>query len=212
MQGLMEIGTLSAFTSYAVGILSPSSRLPAFWRTLSPPRPTSNVSAAFWKRYPLFRIPPDVVEKHGDNFVGKTENWEPIRGDIEFRDVTFRYPDGNENILEHFNLKIPAGTTVAIVGETGAGKSTLVNLACRFLSQQRVPSSSTAGTTGNAPSCGCTAISAMCCKILIYSPAPSKKISVTGVWMPPMRKLKRLQRRFQRIRWSKSWKTATIPM
>lgn len=64
--------------------------------------------------------------------MGKTENWEPIRGDIEFRDVTFRYPDGNENILEHFNLKIPAGTTVAIVGETGAGKSTLVNLACRF--------------------------------------------------------------------------------
>ena len=46
--------------------------------------------------------------------------------------MTFRYPDGNENILEHFNLKIPAGTTVAIVGETGAGKSTLVNLACRF--------------------------------------------------------------------------------
>jgi len=46
--------------------------------------------------------------------------------------VTFRYPDGNENILEHFNLTIPAGTTVAIVGETGAGKSTLVNLACRF--------------------------------------------------------------------------------
>ena len=46
--------------------------------------------------------------------------------------TSFRYPDGNENILEHFNLKIPAGTTVAIVGETGAGKSTLVNLACRF--------------------------------------------------------------------------------
>lgn len=35
-------------------------------------------------------------------------------------------------MLEHFSLKIPAGTTVAIVGETGAGKSTLVNLACRF--------------------------------------------------------------------------------
>ena len=81
---------------------------------------------------PAIEDAPDVVEKYGDNFVGKTENWEPIRGDIEFRDVTFRYPDGNENILEHFNLKIPAGTTVAIVGETGAGKSTLVNLACRF--------------------------------------------------------------------------------
>ena len=46
--------------------------------------------------------------------------------------MTFRYPDGTENVLEHFSLDIPAGTTVAIVGETGAGKSTLVNLACRF--------------------------------------------------------------------------------
>ena len=46
--------------------------------------------------------------------------------------MTFRYPDGQENILEHFNLKVPQGTNVAIVGETGAGKSTLVNLVCRF--------------------------------------------------------------------------------
>ena len=48
------------------------------------------------------------------------------------RDVSFKYPDGGEYVLEHFNLHIPAGTTIAIVGETGAGKSTLVNLACRF--------------------------------------------------------------------------------
>ena len=48
------------------------------------------------------------------------------------RDVSFHYPDGGEDILSHFNLHIPAGTTIAIVGETGAGKSTLVNLACRF--------------------------------------------------------------------------------
>ncbi len=65
-------------------------------------------------------------------FEPKRENWEPIRGDIEFRDVSFMYPDGTEYVLEHFNLDIPAGTCVAIVGETGAGKSTLVNLVCRF--------------------------------------------------------------------------------
>ena len=75
---------------------------------------------------------PEVVEKYGDSFNPNRENWEPIRGDITFRDVTFRYPDGEENVLEHFSLHIPFGTHLAIVGETGAGKSTLVNLVCRF--------------------------------------------------------------------------------
>ena len=55
-----------------------------------------------------------------------------MEGDIELQDVTFTYPDGEEPVLEHFNLKIPKGSNVAIVGETGAGKSTLVNLICRF--------------------------------------------------------------------------------
>ena len=74
----------------------------------------------------------EVIAKYGDTFHPKKENWEPIKGDIEFDDVSFQYPDGEEEVLSHFSLKIPAGTTVAIVGETGAGKSTLVNLACRF--------------------------------------------------------------------------------
>lgn len=75
---------------------------------------------------------PEVIQRYGDTFHPKKENWEALRGDIEFRDVTFRYPDGEENVLEHFNLKVPQGSMVAIVGETGAGKSTLVNLVCRF--------------------------------------------------------------------------------
>jgi ATP-binding cassette subfamily B protein len=75
---------------------------------------------------------PEVIEKYGDAFEPKRENWEPLHGDIEFRDISFKYPDGDEYILEHFNLKVPQGTNVAIVGETGAGKSTLVNLVCRF--------------------------------------------------------------------------------
>ena len=81
---------------------------------------------------PRIQDSPEVIEKYGTSFDPKKENWEPIKGDITFEDVSFRYPDGKEEVLSHFNLHIPAGTTVAIVGETGAGKSTLVNLACRF--------------------------------------------------------------------------------
>lgn len=73
-----------------------------------------------------------VIETYGDSFEPKKENWEPLHGDITFEDVSFKYPDGDEYVLEHFNLHVPQGTNVAIVGETGAGKSTLVNLVCRF--------------------------------------------------------------------------------
>jgi ATP-binding cassette, subfamily B, bacterial len=55
----------------------------------------------------------------------------PLRGEIEFRDLTFRYSEG-PNILLDFNLHIPAGQTMAIVGHTGAGKSTLGKLINRF--------------------------------------------------------------------------------
>ena len=75
---------------------------------------------------------PEVVEKYGDTYNPKRENWEQLVGGITFDDVTFMYPDGDENVLENFSLDIPPGTTVAIVGETGAGKSTIVNLVCRF--------------------------------------------------------------------------------
>jgi len=81
---------------------------------------------------PLIKDRSDVIEKYGDNINPKKENWEEIEGEIEFKNVSFKYPDGTEMILENFNLHIPAGTNVAIVGETGAGKSTMVNLICRF--------------------------------------------------------------------------------
>ncbi len=51
---------------------------------------------------------------------------------IQFRQITFRYPGTQETVLENFNLTIPAGKIVAIVGDNGAGKSTLIKLLCRF--------------------------------------------------------------------------------
>jgi ATP-binding cassette subfamily B protein len=56
----------------------------------------------------------------------------PINQEIQFQQITFRYPGSQENVLENFNLTIPAGKIVAIVGDNGAGKSTLIKLLCRF--------------------------------------------------------------------------------
>ncbi|MBQ6947583.1 MAG: ATP-binding cassette domain-containing protein, partial [Clostridia bacterium] len=55
-----------------------------------------------------------------------------VRGEIEFRDVSFRYGEGNENVLAHLNLSIRAGENVALVGPSGGGKTTLCNLIPRF--------------------------------------------------------------------------------
>ena len=56
---------------------------------------------------------------------------ENVKGDIEFRDVTFRYPDGEFNELEHVSFKINPGENIGLVGKTGAGKTTLVDLILR---------------------------------------------------------------------------------
>ncbi len=129
---LMLIGTLSAFTSYAVGIFEPIQQLARNLAELISMQANIERVMTLLDQEPTVSDTPEVIEKYGDTFNPKKENWEPIRGDIEFQDVSFHYPDGNEEVLSHFNLKVPAGTTIAIVGETGAGKSTLVNMACRF--------------------------------------------------------------------------------
>lgn len=132
MEGSLLLGTLSAFTSYAVGIFEPIQQLARNISDFISVQANIERVVGLLNEEPKIVDSPEVIEKYGDAFSPIKENWEPIRGDIEFQDVTFRYPDGNEDVLSHFNLTIPAGTTVAIVGETGAGKSTLVNLACRF--------------------------------------------------------------------------------
>lgn len=129
---MLLIGTLSAFTSYAVGIFEPIQMLARNLAELISMQANIERVMTLLDQEPTVSDSPEVIEKYGDTFHPKKENWEPIKGDIDFQDVSFHYPDGSEEVLSHFNLKVPAGTTVAIVGETGAGKSTLVNLACRF--------------------------------------------------------------------------------
>jgi len=132
MEDLLTLATLSTFTTYAVGIFEPIQMTAANIAEFISMQACIERVTGLMDEVPQVQDSPEVRAKYGDVFSPKTENWEPLHGEIEFRDVTFRYPDGGDNVLEHFSLHIPQGTTVAIVGETGAGKSTLVNLACRF--------------------------------------------------------------------------------
>ena len=59
------------------------------------------------------------------------EELPPITGEVDYEDVTFAYEEGI-NVLEHMNLHVKAGESIALVGPTGAGKSTIINMLCRF--------------------------------------------------------------------------------
>ena len=128
LNGSMDIGTLAAFTAYAVGIFEPIQRLAGILSQCISAQANIERVTSLLEEKPQVIDSPEVLEKYGDFFDPHKENWEPIKGDIEFENVSFQYPDGKEEVLSNFNLKIPAGTNVAIVGETGAGKSTLMNI------------------------------------------------------------------------------------
>lgn len=132
LTGVLELGILSAFITYAIGIFEPIMQIIGVISEFNAAQVNVERVTHLLEQKPIITDRDDVIEKYGDSFHPKKENWESIKGDIEFKDLWFKYPDGSENIYENFNLKIEAGKTVAIVGETGAGKSTLVNIACRF--------------------------------------------------------------------------------
>jgi ATP-binding cassette, subfamily B, multidrug efflux pump len=75
----------------------------------------------------IMKIEPAIADEP------ETVEQPPIKGAIEFRDLTFRYHPNDEPVLRDVNLKIPAGHTVAFVGRTGSGKSTIANLIPRLI-------------------------------------------------------------------------------
>ena len=132
LKGVIEIGTLSAFLTYSLHLMEPIQFIITTISELISVQVNVERLTRLLETKTEVADTEEVIAKYGDTFNPKKENWEELEGDVEFEDVSFHYPDGEEYVLEHFNLKVPKGTNVAIVGETGAGKSTLVNLVCRF--------------------------------------------------------------------------------
>lgn len=115
----MQIGTLIAISSYAWRFWQPILNLSNLYNTFIN-------TVAYLERIFEMMDEPITVDDLPD-----AEILPPITGAVEFDDVTFSY-DGTVNVLEHFDLHVRAGESIALVGPTGAGKTTVVNLLSRF--------------------------------------------------------------------------------
>ena len=129
--GGMTLGVLQVFINYTVQFFEPIRNIAGVFSEMQSAQAAAERVVTLLETEPDIVDTPEVEEKYGDNFHPKKENWPELKGEVEFRHVDFRYQEG-EQVLTDFNLKINAGETVALVGPTGAGKSTVVNLICRF--------------------------------------------------------------------------------
>ena len=115
----LTIGGIQAFLSYLTFMMWPLQDLARVYAEMQ------HSVASAERVFSLIDSKPDVLDREGAGDPGN------IRGSIAFENVSFHYEAGKA-VLEHFNLHIAPGEHIAIVGPTGGGKSTIVNLLCRF--------------------------------------------------------------------------------
>ena len=121
IDGELTLGELTAFVLYMGYLIWPA--IAFGWIT----NLTQQASASQKRLNALFAIAPEIKETAQTNY-----SIQHLKGEIEFRNVSFRYRDNLPFVLKNINLKIPAGSTYAIIGQTGCGKTTLINLILRF--------------------------------------------------------------------------------
>lgn len=127
----LSVGTFYIFIDYTNRFFDPVMQISRILAQFQQAQASAERIVQLIEENPAIYDTEDVSEKYGDLLHPKYENWEELDGSVEFKDVTFSYND-NEIILENFNLKVEKGMSVALVGHTGSGKTTIVNLLSRF--------------------------------------------------------------------------------
>ncbi|MGI6298600.1 MAG: ABC transporter ATP-binding protein [Saccharofermentanales bacterium] len=131
VSGVILTGTLYAFMTYMTRIWDPIRHLARILTELQSAQAAAERVMTMLSEKPDIGDRPEVIARYGEAPGEGSEPWPEIEGRVTFDNVSFSY-GGEEQILANFNLDVPVGQTIALVGETGAGKSTIVNLACRF--------------------------------------------------------------------------------
>lgn len=116
----MDLIDLTTFTLYVTTFITPIRKLSAFVEQFM------QGMAGFQRFVELMRVDPDIQDAPGAQAVRE------VKGDIWVDDVTFRYDPDSEPVLEHVSLHVKPGETIAVVGPSGGGKSTLCQLIPRF--------------------------------------------------------------------------------
>lgn len=143
LAGSISLGTLAVFAAYSLQMFQPLQHIAHIFSDMQSAQASAERTFSLMETKPDVIDRPDVVARYGDIDSPKPQHWEGIVGEVVFEGVSFAYctysNEGTNNginegklLLDNFNLRVRAGEKVALVGETGAGKSTIVNLLCRF--------------------------------------------------------------------------------
>ena len=129
--GAIEFGTLSLFINYADLFFEPLKQIARIMSELQVAQANGERIISLIEEPIEIVDREDVLNKYGTLLNPKVENYEELHGDVDFNHVEFYYNE-NEPVLTDFDLHVKQGSMIALVGETGSGKSTIVNLLCRF--------------------------------------------------------------------------------
>jgi len=121
LRGTITLGSFVAFNTYLALLMGPIENLGKVVNQLQRGKASEERLLA------IFNTEPEIVDD-----VAARDGIDHLDGDIEIRNLTFSYPEAKEPILKNVSLKVPKGTSLAIVGRVGSGKSTLVHLLVRL--------------------------------------------------------------------------------